>query len=397
MKKRVQILGAGLGDVGQATSDVQHLIKTSPCVYATARLAEQYRKIRSDIISAPVFELKEQILSDEHTEISVLVSGDVGFFSAAKGLYQSLKEYCDVEFYCGINCMQYFFSKIKRSYENIKIVSLHGRDGSLLGAASYCPKVFVLTGGTQKAHDICKTLVESGMGHVQVTAGENLSMEDERILSGTAASLSTEIFSDLTVLFVENKEFADPNIFFSDRDFIRSDIPMTKEEVRFVSLAKLQVSATDCVYDIGAGTGSVSIELAKKARDGLVYAIEHQAEAVDLIRKNRQKLGTYNLIPIQGEAPFCLEEMPFPNKAFIGGSGGKMDKILSLLFEKNPDIRVVINAVTLETLHQTLRSLKTLGCTPEVVCLNVSRAKSVGKYSMMEAQNPIYVITGERG
>ncbi|WP_162473975.1 bifunctional cobalt-precorrin-7 (C(5))-methyltransferase CbiE/decarboxylating cobalt-precorrin-6B (C(15))-methyltransferase CbiT [endosymbiont 'TC1' of Trimyema compressum] len=168
-----------------------------------------------------------------------------------------------VEKVVGINCLQYLMSKTNLSYETIKIVSLHGRDKSILGAVSYSPCTFILKRGQHKGHTICQSLVEAGLGQVMVTIGENLSLEDERIIAGTAEDLSKFIFSDLTVLLIENPQYVNKDINFNDEDFKRDSVAITKENIRLITLGKLQIKPKDIIWDIGTGTGSMAIEMAK--------------------------------------------------------------------------------------------------------------------------------------
>ena len=174
---------------------------------------------------------------------------------------------------------------------------------------------------------------------------------------------------------------------------------MTKTEVRTVSLAKLRLSKDAICYDIGAGTGSVSVEMALRAADGEVYAIEKKEDALALLNENRQKFALDHMHIIPGTAPEALEELPAPTHAFIGGSSGNMKEIIELLIKKNPWVRIVINCITLETVGEALACIRELEkqencqCENEVVQLCVSRSRNIGRYHMMMGENPIYIIT----
>ena len=179
-----------------------------------------------------------------------------------------------------------------------------------------------------------------------------------------------------------------------DEQFVRDKVPMTKEEVRAVSLSKLRLMADSVCYDVGAGTGSVSVEMAMRAFKGKVYAIEKNPVAVALLKKNRQKFAADNLEIIEGLAPEALEALETPTHAFIGGSSGNMRAIMEHLLAKNPNVRMVINCIALETVSETLQCLKELPVKDaEIVQLLVGRAKEVGAYQMMMGENPIYIIS----
>lgn len=182
---------------------------------------------------------------------------------------------------------------------------------------------------------------------------------------------------------------------------------MTKEEVRSVSILKLCLKKNSIVYDIGAGTGSVSVEAAAYAVKGEVYAIEEKDAAAALILENKRKFKTDNLTIIRGEAPEALEGLPVPDCVFIGGSGGRLKEILFMLKEvflnasrRCADMRVVINAITLETLSEAVQCLGELKrdagiqiAEEEVVQLSSARSKNTGGYHMMMGQNPVFIIS----
>lgn len=397
MKKKLYIIGAGTGSRKLLTGKGLQLIKSCDVIFSSSkRLSQQLTNVRDDIIESSVTQIQQEVMKCESDSIGVLVSGDTGFFSITKTLEDKLSNNCNIEVICGISSLQYFCSKTGNSYENMKIVSLHGRENSILGAISYNPKVFVLTGGNNKADAVCRSLMDNGLGELKVSAGENLSMPNERIIKGTVREFSEYSFDDLTVLLIENDNYVNHYLPLKDSDFIRGDVPMTKEEVRCVTLSKLAIEPCDVVYDIGAGTGSVAIEIARKAYDGYVYAIEQKEEGVALINQNRCKLGGYNVCVIQGNAPQAFLKLPKPDKAFIGGSSGNMKEIVHLLTEKNPNIKLVANAITLETLNEAVTAFKKHDFIADIVCINVSVSKKVGEYHMMNAINPVYIITATR-
>lgn len=178
-----------------------------------------------------------------------------------------------------------------------------------------------------------------------------------------------------------------------DESFIRGDAPMTKSEVRAVSISKLELKPDSILYDIGAGTGSVSVEAAGLLPNGKIYAVEQRPEAVELILANREKFKASMIRVIQGTAPDILTDLPCPTHAFIGGSSGTMEDLLNLLFQKNPQIRIVINIIALETLSRTLALLKARKIGAEIVSMQVAKARAAGDYHLMQGQNPVYIIS----
>ena len=301
----------------------------------------------------------------------------------------------EVRLVCGLSSLQYFCAKLGKPYDDVCVRSLHGRAGSILGAVSYHKKVFVLTGGAQNAQIVCRTLADAGLGGLTVHLGENLGMETERIAHGTAVELAEQPCGDLAVLLVEHPDAVNAVEPLRDAIFTRGKVPMTKEEVRWTACGRLAVQPGDTVWDVGAGTGAMTLELARRACDGLVYAVERSEDALSLLDENRRKLGGYNIKIVAGRAPEALETLSAPDCVFVGGSGGGMRRILALAKEKNPAVRVAVTAIALETLEEARRALIDLGfANVEVSQLSVSRGKAVGPYTMMTALNPVFILSG---
>ena len=169
---------------------------------------------------------------------------------------------------------------------------------------------------------------------------------------------------------------------------------MTKQEVRSAALAKLAVRPTDTLWDVGAGTGSVSVELALAAPRGQVYAVECQEEACALIRKNKKKFSAWNLQLVEGQAPQVLRDLPAPDAVFIGGTKGNMEEIVDLTLYKNRLARVCVSAIAVETLSAAVTALTSHGLEAQVTQIAVSRTKAAGGLHLLMANNPTFLITG---
>ncbi len=184
-----------------------------------------------------------------------------------------------------------------------------------------------------------------------------------------------------------------------DEEFIRGDVPMTKKEIRILTLAEARIASKDVVWDIGAGTGSISVEAARLAPDGWVYAVERNAEAAALIRRNAEKFGIHNLTVVEGEAPESLAGLPACDAAIIGGSGSRIAEVFDVIAARmKAGGHVIANCVTIQTLASALAYLRrhreTFTC--ETAQVQVNRLRQVGPYDMAQAFNPIYIIACQR-
>ncbi|MEG1240398.1 MAG: precorrin-6y C5,15-methyltransferase (decarboxylating) subunit CbiE [Oscillospiraceae bacterium] len=400
MKRNIFLIGTGMGCPASLTAEGQQAIAQCSVLIGAPRLLAPYEDSGKTLKSlVPAQEIADYIaLQPADAVVGVLLSGDVGFYSGAKGLYPLLED-CAVVTLPGVSSLVYFCAKLHTTWQDAALVSAHGRSHNAPGVIQSHGKTFVLTGGENRAQDLCKALVSRGLGTVQIHVGENLSYPQERVTSGTAAELAEGDFDSLAVLLAENpapvlREYSAPGI--PDEAFLRGDAPMTKEEVRCLAISKLRLRADSVLWDVGAGTGSVSIEGALAAIEGQVFAVEKKPEALALLQQNKERFGVSNLQIVAGEAPAALENLPAPDRVFLGGTSGELGDILHLVFAKNPAARVVASAITIETLAQAVQTFEGLCLADiEVVQVAISKAKPVGRYHMMAAQNPIWLIVGE--
>lgn len=182
-----------------------------------------------------------------------------------------------------------------------------------------------------------------------------------------------------------------------DEYFVRGNVPMTKEEIRVLSISKLRLKEDSVIWDIGAGTGSVSVETALISKKGVVYSIEKEEEGVRLINENIKKFNVENIVVVDGLAPDALLDLPSPDRVFIGGTGDKMYQIFDIVTTKlKEDGVVVVNGITLDTVYSAHRYFKQRLFTVQTICVNVSVSKEAGNKTMMVSQNPVYIISAKR-
>ena len=339
-----------------------------------------------------------ELLQTSGAENAVLVySGDTGFYSGASSMMEKLEALgVRARVLPGLSSIQLLAAALGRPWQGWNLVSAHGRTCDPVAECMQGRPTFFLTGGSEDPATLCAQLAAEGFGDVQGVVGQCLGTPEEKLFRGSVKELAAGRFNSLSVLLVEAAEVLPrraPGL--PDEAFERGDVPMTKQEVRAAVLAKLAVRPEDILWDVGAGTGSVSVELALVAPRGRVYAVECRPEGCALIKANREKFRTRNLVLVEGLAPAALSDLPAPDAVFIGGSKGSLAAIVDAALEKNPDARICVSAIALETLSAAVAALTAKGRTVQVSQIAVSRAKAVGGLHLMMAQNPIYLITGE--
>ena len=339
-----------------------------------------------------------ELLQTSGAENAVLVySGDTGFYSGASSMMEKLEALgVRARVLPGLSSIQLLAAALGRPWQGWNLVSAHGRTCDPVAECVQGRPTFFLTGGSEDPATLCAQLAAEGFGDVQAVVGQCLGTPEEKLFRGSVKELAAGRFNSLSVLLVEAAEVLPrraPGL--PDEAFERGDVPMTKQEVRAAVLAKLAVRPKDILWDVGAGTGSVSVELALAAPRGRVYAVECRPEGCALIKANREKFRTRNLVLVEGLAPAALSDLPAPDAVFIGGSKGSLAAIVDAALDKNPDARICVSAIALESLSAAVAALTAKGRTVQVSQIAVSRAKAVGGLHLMMAQNPIYLITGE--
>ncbi len=367
----------------------------------------------------------------EQGDVAVLTTGDTGAFSVAAWIRKQLRiKQPDqkIETIAGISSIQYFCARLGINWPDLDIVSLHGKeDDSFVNSLSNYRKTMLLTDPRHHVRRIANTLLEMGRDDFQITAGLNLSYPDETIVSGSPAeilrhrdiqpdALCLVLLEPLAPRSVETQDKMDRHDVtqsfaggLPDISFIRGAKPMTKQAVRAQIASLLAIRPGDICWDVGAGTGSVSVEMALAAADrGSVFAIERDRAGTKLVRRNAVRHNVENIVVVEGEAPLALQGLPCPDRVFIGGSGGNLRPILVYLSEllsavtlreldaKRPRCKVVISAVTLETPTRAVELLRATGFdSPQIMQLAVTHFKQRGGYNLAQAENPVWLIRAD--
>ena len=408
--KSLQVTLAGFG-MGKETLtlEVQRAIDEADYIFGAGRMldgiASECRKypyyLASDII--PVLEKIKEENEKETIKVVVLFSGDTGFYSGAGKLLTALKnEGFSPKVLPGISSVSALCARIGDNWQDKAIISTHGVDekkwtGELIASVTGNAGTIAITSGVKDINTIGKLLEkleDNKKGKFTVYAGCNL-YGDEKICALDAAGCAELDEEGLYTLMIKNEQKAEKELLpgLKDEEFIRDKVPMTKEEIRTLSVCKLKPCDGDVIYDIGGGTGSVSVECARLSPKIKVYSVEKKKEACDLIRKNADKFMLSNIEVVEGIAPEALDALPAPDKVFIGGSSGNLKSIFERLRTYENRIRVVANAVTIETIAALNELIKDYEIKDaDIALVQVSKAKSLGQYSLMEAENPVYIV-----
>ena len=326
---------------------------------------------------------------------AVLYSGDTGFYSGAAGLLARLKEAgIPARVLPGLSSVQMLAAALGRPWQDWNLVSAHGRPCDPVAAVCGGQPAFFLTGtGESGPAALCAQLTAAGLGALPVTVGENLGLASRRIFAGTAAGAAGERFGPLAVLLAE-PAFRLParTPGWPDETFVRAEgVPMTKRAVRAQVLAQLALCPGETVWDVGAGTGSVSLEMAYANGGAPVWAVERLPEACAVLEANRRRLGGWNVRPVSGEAPAALAGLPAPDAVFIGGTRGRLGPILDAALAANPAARIGLTAIALESLAAALDACAARGLEAEIT--QIAAAHAAGRPHLLRAANPVFVIT----
>lgn len=409
------LTGTGMGAKENLTGEAQKAIAQADILLGAERMLREYEPriekqpyyLDSQIIPY-LKEQQEKLEGAETKRVVILFSGDSGFYSGCEKVYQSLDHEirkgrlsAALHILPGISSISYLSASIGVSYHDAAIRSIHGKknwEQELLFTIKQHEKTFILTSGVKDIRALGQLLTENGLETCSIIAGYQLSYPEQELFRLSAAECCRLQKEGLFTCLIQNP-CTEPKMLthgFADEAFIRDKAPMTKEEVREVSICKLRLKEGSVLYDIGSGTGSIAVEAARLSENIQVYAIERKEEAASLIKSNCRKFGVRNVEIIHALAPEGLEKLPTPTHAFIGGSSGSMKIIMAELYRKNPNIRIVINAITMETICEMKEVIKTYQDRIrdlDIVQLQASKAKKAGDYHLMQAQNPVWICS----
>ncbi len=404
------LAGIGMGHANCLTKEVERAINKADILLGAERMlktvssnAEKQPFYQAEQVIPYLHDIQSENVFIENKNVVILFSGDSGFYSGCQSLYAALKKEvtegglnASLRILPGISSVAYLASCIGESYHDAEIYSIHGKElCNLVHRIKSSPKTFLITSGVKDINRLGELLTDAGMSECEIITGYQLSYEEQRVERHTPLECRELKEEGLYTCFVKNPYAIQRRLThgIADVQFIRDRVPMTKEEIREVSICKLRLKNGAVVYDIGSGTGSIAIEIAGISDDIQVYAVEQNHEAVSLIEENTKKFELQNVTVVESRAPEGLAGLPMATHAFIGGSGGRLKEILLSLRQINPNMRVVVNAVSMETICEMreILSMNDMIKEEEVVQLQVSRAKKAGSHYLMQSENPVWI------
>lgn len=407
----IVLAGVGMGTDGGMTQEVRSAVEQADYLLGAKRMIRDFTPrvekkpyYMAKQIIPYLIQVQQSHAALEQKKVVILFSGDSGFYSGCQALYEAMRKACDngsldatVKILPGISSVSYLASRVGISYQDAAILSMHGKKlYHLARCVRQERKTFLLVSGVEDIHEIGQKLTDAGLLGCTVIAGYQLSYPEEEILRLSPETCMECTKEGLYICLILNPDAEPAPVTHGmpDSTFIRDKVPMTKEEVREVSICKLHLQEGAIVYDVGSGTGSIAMEMAALSDSIYVYAIERKPEATALIKRNRKQLGLENITIVEAEAPEGMDDLPAPTHAFIGGSGGNLKEILEVLYKKNPAMRVVINAISMETICEMRAVLTAFPIEQEeIVQMQVSRASSAGSYHLMKAENPVWICS----
>ena len=400
-QQKIYLVGAGITGwegFGQKALDV---IAKSEVLIGHQRHLDIFPEFSGEKMVLEDLSIMLEYLRTTQKRCVVLGSGDPNFFGVARFLMRNLPKE-RIEIFPNLTSVQYAFARIKEPWDDAVFVSVHGRGlGRAIDRIIAAEKVAILTDKVNTPAAIARELIARGAEGYDAWLCEEMGMSGEKFTRTDVKGLLELPASELNILILiktwEPQLAHYPLIGIEDDEFATSKKLITKQEVRAVTLAKLQLQDDLTMWDIGAGSGSVSIEASNLLPNGRIFALERNSQCVSFLKENLKKFVARNVKLVEAFAPEGLEDLPDPDRVFIGGSGGMLEEIIDGVDRRlKVDGRIVVNAVTLDTLTKTVELLEGHGYTVEVTCVNIAKTKPLSEYKLLEAQNPVYIIAATK-
>jgi precorrin-6Y C5,15-methyltransferase (decarboxylating) len=401
----VIIIGMGM-TLEDLTARHLEIIDTADILVGGKRLLNLFKdsRARKKIIGKDIDGVINFVRQEmKNQRIVVLASGDPMYFGIGRRLVKAIGDR-NLRVYPNISSVAAVFARIKEPWDDVRVISLHGRKNEprLFKALEEENTVAVFTDPKNNPAWLAGRLLENQFLNYKICVLEALGSASEKI-------------GWYTLVEASGMEFTDPNMVVLKRGFsgTKDKRPLflgapdswydhhkgliTKSEIRAITLSKLRLETDHILWDLGAGSGSVAAEAGLLIKKGKIFAVEKQAERVAQIRTNKKRFGIGNLTAIQAELPQGLEELPRPDRVFIGGGGKQMKSIMTAAAQYlKPEGVMVINTVLIPNVETARATLEKLGFNTEIIQVQINRSRQMPWAERLEALNPVWIVTGIR-
>jgi precorrin-6Y C5,15-methyltransferase (decarboxylating) len=398
----IYLIGTGFEGCGGFSKKAMDAIAAAEVITGHQRYLDLVQEFPGEKRELGDLSLLLEFLQTTDKRVVVLCSGDPNFFGIARFLLRNLPKE-RLEIMPNVTSVQYAFARIREPWDDAVFVSVHGRElGRAIDRIIAAEKVAILTDTTNTPATIARELIARGAEGYDAWLCENLGQPNENLIKTDMKGLLDIAAAPLNILILikawEPNLTHYPLMGIEDEEFATAKKLITKQEVRAVTLAKLKLMDDLVMWDIGAGSGSVSIEASNLIPNGRIFAVEQNAQYLVFLRDNLKKFVASNVKLVEGSAPDALDDLPDPDRVFIGGSGGMLEEIIDTVDRRlKPGGLLVLNAVTLDTLTKAVEMLENNGCTVEVTCVNIAKTRGLSEFKLFEAHNPVYIIAAWKG
>lgn len=354
------------------------------------------------VISAPVKDFIAAVSerAAKGLRVVVLADGDPLFYGIGRTLVETMGRDA-VRIHPGVTTLQTAAARMGLPWHDIRAVSLHGRadHAPLFAAMTWYERVAVFTDEEHTPATIAAALLERGADAYGMWVFEDLEMPSERVGLYTLQHAATERFSPLNMAVLERRRKAPLSLRLGipDEELAHEADMITKWPVRAVGLAALSIDPESVVWDVGAGSGAVSVEAAVLASEGQVVAVERDPHRLALLRENIRRTGAWSVRPVLGEAPEAFAPLPDPDRVFLGGGLGQGEAVLRACCQRlRPGGRITAHAVLLESLSRAQAVFADLGWPAAIQQVQVSQSETLGPGLRLKGHNPVFVISAAK-
>jgi precorrin-6Y C5,15-methyltransferase (decarboxylating) len=402
MSQPIWVVGLGIETPPALSAIARDLLREADLVIGGGRQLGMFEDLPGEkmVFGANLDAVLDRLLQRAGERVVVLASGDPGFHGIGATLLENLPGE-DIRILPHVTSLQAAFARAGVSWSDAVFASAHAhRLDEVLGWVLRAPKLGILTDQRNTPALIADRLLQAGAPDCRAIVAEDLGTPQESITDTRLHVLSEQSFSNMNVLLLVQDEGWRPMPLFSPRpefEYAHRRGLITKADVRSLSLARLALSETDIVWDIGAGSGAMSVEMSEIAWRGRVYAVENDKENLGYIGENIGRFGRLNIEVIEGTAPEALEDLPSPQAVFIGGTGGQMQGIMEYIHSAaRPGCRVVVNLATLDNLAGAMEQMAMLGWSPQVTQVSISHGQEIAGHTRLSPINPVFIVLGRK-